>query len=100
MKGLPDPGNSEPIPVDPLFRVEASKKAKRAEKKKKQKSVAAGTTASDETAELPITQSKFSVLPEMEEDMKSKRNPSPVASLSRTVDNFVRIVSSYRLEMS
>lgn len=92
MNGLPDPGNSESIPLDPLFRVEAAKRAKNAQRKMKAKSIAAGTILQENNEGISTTQSKFNALKEIDEASSSKKN-STVESLSRTADNFVRIVS-------
>uniref|UniRef100_A0AC34QDH9 RING-type E3 ubiquitin transferase n=1 Tax=Panagrolaimus sp. JU765 TaxID=591449 RepID=A0AC34QDH9_9BILA len=93
MKGLPDPGNSQQVPLDPLFRVEAAKRAKNAQRKVKAKSIAAGTVLQENNEGISTTQSKFSALKEIDEASSSKKNQNK-ESLSRTVDNFVRIEST------
>uniref|UniRef100_A0A7E4VAC0 RING-type E3 ubiquitin transferase n=1 Tax=Panagrellus redivivus TaxID=6233 RepID=A0A7E4VAC0_PANRE len=94
MKGLPDPGPKEEVPLDPLFRVEAAKKAKRAAAKKKGVATASALT-NDEEPNL-VTKTKFNHLRDQvdsSDDESNKAGPSSSArpQLSRTADNFVRI---------
>jgi hypothetical protein len=90
-KGEPDPGPSEPEPIDPLFRLEAAKKEKRKAAKKKSKTVPVSAFANRQEEDNIVQPSKFDALSELEETKNSKKNKAKKINYTLTPDNVVKI---------